>query len=46
MISGAQLGGWGRGMEGGGGGRPPLPFFKNKKKCLDFEKKCPDCVHP
>ena len=28
------------------GGRPPLPFFENQKKCPDFGKKCPDCVHP
>ena len=26
--------------------RPPLPFFENKKKCPDFPKKGPDCVHP
>ena len=30
----------------GGGGRLPLPFFENKKKCRDFRKKGPDCVHP
>ena len=27
-------------------GRPSLPFFENQKKCPDFGKKCPDCVHP
>ena len=37
-IPGAQLG-------GREGGRIPLPFFENKKKCLDFAKKGPDCVH-
>ena len=37
-VSGAQLGGWGR-------GRPPLPFFEKQKKCPDFGRKCPDCVH-
>ena len=26
------------GEGGAGGGRPPLPFFENKKKC-------PDCIH-
>ena len=26
--------------------RPPLLFFENKKKCPDFSKKGPDCVHP
>ena len=29
----------------GGGGRPPLPFFENQRKCPNFEKKGPDCVH-
>ena len=24
----------------------PLHFFKNQKKCADFAKKGPDCVHP
>ena len=28
-----------------GRGRLPLPFFENWKKCLDFGKKGPDCVH-
>ena len=27
------------------GERPPLPFFENQKKCPDFGKKCPSCVH-
>ena len=31
---------------GGEGGRPPLLFFENQKKYLDFGKKCPDYVHP
>ena len=31
--------------EGGEGG-PPLPFFENRKKCPDFGKKGPNCVHP
>ena len=35
-VSGAQL----------RGGRPPLPFFENRKKSPDSGKKCPDCVHP
>ena len=30
----------------GGGGRPPLSFFEDQKKCLDFRKKGSDCVHP
>ena len=30
---------------GGGGGGGSLPFFKNRKKCHDFGKKSPDCVH-
>ena len=34
--SGAQL----------GGERPPLPFFENRKKCPDFGRKGPNCVHP
>ena len=38
-ITGAQLG-------GKRVGRPPLPFFENQKKCPDFAKKDPDCVHP
>ena len=25
--------------------RPPLPCFENRKKCYDFGKKDPDCVH-
>ena len=36
-IPGAQL---------GGGGEAPLPFFENRKKCPDFGKKTPNCVHP
>ena len=32
QLAGAQLG-------EGDGGRSPLPFFQNQKKC-------PDCVHP
>ena len=28
-----------------GGDRSPLPFFKNCKKSLNLEKKCPDCGH-
>ena len=31
---------------GKGGGRSPLPFFENLKKCPDFGKKGPNCVHP
>ena len=38
LKPGAQLG-----REGGG--RPPLPFFEYQKKCPDFAKKGPDCVH-
>ena len=30
----------------GGGGRPPLPFLENQRKCPDFAKKDPDWVHP
>ena len=26
--------------------RPPLPFFENQRKCHDFAKQGPDCVHP
>ena len=26
--------------------RPPLPFIENRKKCPDFRKKGPNCVHP
>ena len=37
-LSGMQLGV--RGV------RPPLPFFENQKKCPDFGKKGPNCVHP
>ena len=33
-----RAGGWGRGL--------PCPFLKIKKKCPDFRKKGPDCVHP
>ena len=29
----------------GRGGRPPLPYFKNQKKCSDFGRKGPDCVY-
>ena len=29
-----------------GGGIPCLFFFENRKKCPDFGKKGPDCVHP
>ena len=35
-----------RATKGREGGRPLLPFFENQKKCHDFGKKCPDCVHP
>ena len=35
-----------RATRGEEGGRPPLPFFENQKKCLDFGKKGPDFVHP
>ena len=28
------------------GGRPPLPLQKIEKRCPDFGKKCPNCVHP
>ena len=38
--AGVQLGGGGR------WGRLPLHFFENLKKCPDFAKKGPDCVHP
>ena len=38
ITSGAQL--------GGEGGRPPLPFLENQKKCPGFAKKDPDCCHP
>ena len=37
--SGAQLG-------GGEGGGIPCPFLKIEKKCPDFGKKGPNCVHP
>ena len=37
-ISGTQLGG---GREGGG-----LIFLKIEKRCPDFGKDGPDCVHP
>ena len=33
----------GKGSEGGW--KPPLSFFENEKKRLDFGKKDPDCVH-
>ena len=36
-VAGTQL---------GGKERPPLPFFENRKKCPDFGKKDPNCVHP
>ena len=26
--------------------RPLLPFFENWKRCLDFGRKGPNCVHP
>ena len=26
--------------------RAPLPFLENQKKCPDFGKKGPNCVHP
>ena len=39
-MAGAQLRGRRR-----GGGRPPLPYFENRKKVPWFCKKCPDCVH-
>ena len=35
-----------RATMGKGGGRSPLPFFENLKKCPDFGKKGPNCVHP
>ena len=28
------------------GGRSPLPFFENQKKCPNFRKKGPDCALP
>ena len=31
---------------GAGGGRPPLPFIENKKKCPDFRKNGSDWFHP
>ena len=37
FITGAQL---------GGRGRSPLLFFEDRKKCPDFGKKGPNCVHP
>ena len=30
---------------GESGGRPPLPFFENRRNCPDFGKKSHDCVH-
>ena len=36
---------YGGGGGGGGGCRSPLPCFENQKKCSDFGKKDPDCVH-
>ena len=39
QLAGPQLGE----KEGGG---LPCPFFENKKKCPDFRKESPDCVHP
>ena len=38
IFAGAQL--------GGEGGKPPVPFFENKKRPLILGKKCPDCAHP
>ena len=29
-----------------GGGRSLLLFFENQKKCTDFFKEGPNCVHP
>ena len=37
-ITGVQLGWQGGGL--------PCPVLKIKKKCPDFRKKGPDCVHP
>ena len=37
-MAGEQLG-------GGRGGKPPVLFFENRKKCPKFGKKGPDCVH-
>ena len=34
-----------RATSGGRGGRPPLLFLENQKKCPDFGKKSPNCVH-
>ena len=42
-LTGAQLRGREKGQGGGRGGSPAL--FDNRKKCLDFGKKGPDCVH-
>ena len=30
---------------GESGGRPPLPFFENRRNCPDLGKKSHDCVH-
>ena len=38
---GCQGGATGAQLEGGMGGRPPLPFFENEKKYPDFLKKKP-----
>ena len=37
-LTGAQLG-------RGGGGKASPALFENRKKCPDFGKKGPDCVH-
>ena len=34
-----------RGGGGEGGGGFPCPFSNIEKKCLNLEKKCPDCGH-
>ena len=39
-TSGAEVGGG-----GGGWGGLPCPFFENRKKCPDFGKMSPVCVH-
>ena len=38
--------GYRRATTGGDGGGLYYPFFKIKKKCPDFRKRGPDCVHP
>ena len=37
-MTGAQLG-------GGGKQQPRLPFLENRKRCTNFGKQGPDCVH-